>query len=462
MSSAGMLWSNRLVVACLTAAWGSACFEPVTVNVDAGARDRGTVGVASDAGRTVATDAGNPAPAFVTRALTIASEGAAPRGALLLRGAFANLVSMSARGQAVYLAAEQVNGCAAYESKNLTVSRFTLNAGGPSLSWTASLGNTSFAEGLLAASEDGVTMGGQTEAALPGQVSHGQSDAFVARFRGDGQLAWLHQFGTLERDGISAITELADGTVIVAGGTAGTLEANHVNTLGDELFLAAFDATGNQLWLHQFNLPGYPRRVAQWGDGLAVQFGSSTYGAADPYANVEHALVRLSSSGRLLWASAAGQAGTFADNLFDDGAHLSRRGFLSTGGMQYELYQEQWTTDGGVSASTPSASWPRPGTWQSYLVTANHLDGSWYASTADQGGRTVITTRQDAMGARIETTRWLFEGPEYNIHSNGYASLVTPRALAVTSDAGAVMVGDVVWNEPCDMWGRRWLWISGF
>lgn len=84
---------------------------------------------------------------------------------------------------------------------------------------------------------------GYTLGVMPGQQSHGAQDMFVARYNGDGELAWVRQFGAdipargTRNDAARGVALDRKGDVIVAGEVHGSFGAPNPNTDRTDWFL---------------------------------------------------------------------------------------------------------------------------------------------------------------------------------------------------------------------------------
>jgi hypothetical protein len=105
--------------------------------------------------------------------------------------------------------------------------------------------------GLAAAAAPGgdVLVAGHTEGTLPGQVSAGGYDVFLARFGGDGTPRWVAQFGTPQMDEVWAVTADAEGSAYLCGYTRGALDGT--NQGESDAFVAKYSADGARLWAVQ-------------------------------------------------------------------------------------------------------------------------------------------------------------------------------------------------------------------
>jgi hypothetical protein len=94
-----------------------------------------------------------------------------------------------------------------------------------SVAWTRQFGTAGNEEPSGVAFDKGGRsyLVGTTEDALPGQTNKGTSDAFVRKYRPNGSVAWTRQFGTNQVDMANGSKIDPKGHLLVAGATAGTL-----------------------------------------------------------------------------------------------------------------------------------------------------------------------------------------------------------------------------------------------
>ena len=119
--------------------------------------------------------------------------------------------------------------------------------------WIRQFGNgsTERASALAPDGAGGVMVAGWTNGSLVGGPSSAPfGDAFLARYDGDGNRIWIRQFGTSGFDNVQALAFDGAGGVIVGGSTDGSLSGP--NTGDADAFLARYDGEGNQRWIHQF------------------------------------------------------------------------------------------------------------------------------------------------------------------------------------------------------------------
>jgi hypothetical protein len=81
---------------------------------------------------------------------------------------------------------------------------------------------------------------------LPENAAQGLPDAVLVKYTGTGAQQWFRVFGSSESDFATCIAIDAGGTVHVAGISSGDFDG-FTNAGGDDVFVAKFDATGQQL-----------------------------------------------------------------------------------------------------------------------------------------------------------------------------------------------------------------------
>lgn len=211
-------------------------------------------------------------------------------------------------------------------------------------------GGAAFDDGIAAVESlpsGAVVVAGWTYGSL-GEAHAGSSnvaDAFLARFDPAGQLEWVRQIGAVTGPTIPAIdgnpsgpggdatasdfandiAVLPDGSILMTGGTSGSLgETNGGST---DVFLAKFDAAGALLWLRQLGAetaqtlvpePGathfrdpssfdYGVSIASYADGGAVVGGITGSDLTEECTSGENfVLFRYDAVGQLAWVRQMG------------------------------------------------------------------------------------------------------------------------------------------------------------
>ena len=107
------------------------------------------------------------------------------------------------------------------------------------------LGYSTSATGLAVDQVSGaIYVAGSTTGKLADQPHKGGRDAFLAKFRSDGSLRWLQQFGTVSDDYATAVVVTAKPQILVGGTTGGTLGIK--STGKNDVFIARFFSDGKQ------------------------------------------------------------------------------------------------------------------------------------------------------------------------------------------------------------------------
>lgn len=168
--------------------------------------------------------------------------------------------------------------------------------------------------GMAVDGEGNVVVAGNTTGTLPDNASAGNTDAYIAKFDGDGQLLWMSQFGTNSHDYLSGFGVGADNSVTVTGYTSGVFPgASHSGN--NDVFVMKLSAAGEQTWVTQFGSDDddFANGLQLAADGSAYVYGNTyaalpgnEYGGGD---SRDVFLARLGESGSVLWISQLGSAG---------------------------------------------------------------------------------------------------------------------------------------------------------
>lgn len=166
------------------------------------------------------------------------------------------------------------------------------------------------ADDLAIDAEGFIYIVGWAKGALPGQVSQGLSDAYLEKYDAEGELIWTRQFGTSGSDSARSVAIGADGEIYVAGSTDGEFPGQ-TKAGGSDVFFSRFTPEGELVWLHQF---GSSARDAQ--TGLVVDEEGAIYIAGEtngklPGLGVQHQgetdvfVRKYDAEGEFVWHSAA-------------------------------------------------------------------------------------------------------------------------------------------------------------
>jgi autotransporter-associated beta strand protein len=177
--------------------------------------------------------------------------------------------------------------------------------------WTREFGTTGDDQArAVAVDASGIYVVGYTSGTLPGQTSAGGTDAFVRKYDITGNLLWTRQFGTATSD--IGLAVAVDGSgVYVAGATFGTLPGQ-VGAGSEDAFVRKYDASGNELWTRQFGTSNADLAFGVAADGSGVYVAGDTFGAlpGQTSAGGFDAYVRkYDASGNEVWTHQFGTAG---------------------------------------------------------------------------------------------------------------------------------------------------------
>jgi len=132
---------------------------------------------------------------------------------------------------------------------------------------------------------------------LPLQKNHSQ-DAWIARYDHNGNLLWIKQFGGSNTDSATAMTVDNHGNVYITGLALGN---QYANTESDEnMWVAKLDSQGKRIWTRVLRLLGQEQPYAIDIDLRGELLVSGTVLTTAGEDNNAF-LIKLSSSGRLIW-----------------------------------------------------------------------------------------------------------------------------------------------------------------
>lgn len=181
------------------------------------------------------------------------------------------------------------------------------------LQWVRQFGSVAGdqAYGVVVGSNGEVFVAGATLGTLPGNVSVGGSDNFLASFAADGTRQWIRQFGTVAFDAAQAVAADSQGGIYLGGVTSGVL-AGTVSAGGSDLFVAKYDLSGSRLWTRQLGSVGTDTALGISAEANGAVYvtgatnagldGNSSTGGEDLF------LVKYDVLGNKQWT---GQFGTF-------------------------------------------------------------------------------------------------------------------------------------------------------
>lgn len=172
--------------------------------------------------------------------------------------------------------------------------------------WVTQFGSTNsdYAEGVTTDANGNIYVDGYTEGAMPGHASAGSADVFLAKYDANGNQVWVRQFGTSSWDNPVGIASDANGNTVLVGGTGGSFPT-FTNAGGYDVLLAKYDTNGNQLWLKQFGTSASDSASGTTVDSQGnITIVGSTQGALPAQSNAGGSdvfVAKYDSGGNQLW-----------------------------------------------------------------------------------------------------------------------------------------------------------------
>jgi hypothetical protein len=218
----------------------------------------------------------------------------------------------------------------------------------------------------------------------------GGRDAFVRRYRADGEVVWTRQFGAAGDDNADDLSVDAVGNVYVAARVDGPV-GNNSSPGGRDAYVAMYDPDGAELWSLQFGTPG-----VDWADAVTVGpggdvFVSGSAAAAFPgFTNLggtDNFLARISPDGELIAVSQFGSSEGMSATALATSDEL-----VVLAGSAFGPLSEQPLTDEHAGSSDlflrafnleGEAVWTR-------MFGSNHADSALDLSVAGNGGLVVV------------------------------------------------------------------------
>lgn len=194
-------------------------------------------------------------------------------------------------------------------SADVFISKY--NASGTRL-WTRLFGSPEIdqAWAICCDASGNVFVTGYCQGSIEGHPYHANGDLFLAKYDTNGNRLWLRQWGTVNAEHGYSLATADDGSVYVSGYTTGSLYGPQMG--GRDVFLARFDAAGNQLWGRQF---GTDEHDQGWGVTMGIDghlyitgqvagpiHGNTHFGGLDIF------LARYNPEGTHLWTTQVGTA----------------------------------------------------------------------------------------------------------------------------------------------------------
>jgi len=165
---------------------------------------------------------------------------------------------------------------------------------------------------------------------------HGLTDYWVVKLTASGTVDWQKCLGGLDNDYLNSIQQASDGGYIVAGysySNDGNVTGNHG---GGDFWVVKLSSAGNVVWETCLGGSAYEvaTHIRQTADGGYLVAGLSTSNdgdVTDNHGSCDFWVVKLDSSGSLIWQKSLG--GTGADSAYHF-QQVPDGGYILTGGTQ--------------------------------------------------------------------------------------------------------------------------------
>jgi hypothetical protein len=115
-------------------------------------------------------------------------------------------------------------------------------------------------------------------------ISHGFTDAFLAKYDGNGQLLWVRGAGSDSEDGANDVITDSQGNIYMCGYFGGIAYFDDLQVIGGGQFVAKYDSNGRILWVKQIGeTDNLAKSITLLPDGDLVMTGvfenSATFGS---------------------------------------------------------------------------------------------------------------------------------------------------------------------------------------
>ena len=292
--------------------------------------------------------------------------------------------------------------------------------------------------GLSVAPDGSIYVGGYTEGdyASPNQ---GSADVWLARYNADGEELWRHQFGGPAWDRGFDVTAF-DGGAYITGYTASTLDPG-TDLGGFDGFAAKYDADGNQAWVRHVGTD-----ATDWGQGSALAPDGGLYVTGYTEGDLggvnagdkDLFVVRLSPDGAVRWAT---QLGTAALD-WTQGVGQGPDGGVLLAGSTEGAFAGEHAGERDMIVVSLDADGTERWRWQGGTAGADS------AFEVRQAGQLIVATGSatgelagggGALGERDAVLVWLdLDGNLVSIHQFGTDAVDDATGLDTTAD-GAVL-----------------------
>lgn len=153
------------------------------------------------------------------------------------------------------------------------------------------------------ASDGSIYIAGTTAGSLGGTIS-GPTDVFLTKYSSTGTKIWTKQFGSSGSDSSGGITIGLDGSVYVTGSTGGSIDGL-TNSGGNDIFISKYTPDGAKIWTRSLGTRGEDSAVSiTTGIDGSIYIAGTTEGSLDGKVNKGDTagfLAKYSVDGAKIW-----------------------------------------------------------------------------------------------------------------------------------------------------------------
>ena len=167
--------------------------------------------------------------------------------------------------------------------------------------WTRLIGSSGndFARAVALDQAGNVYVAGSTTGVLAGGVNGGREDAFLAKLDTGGNILWIRQFGGADGELANGVGVDAAGNAYVGGSISVTIEGIPIGN--SDVFLAKYEASGNQSWIRQFGSSETDFGTAVAVDAAGNSWITGSMQGASPGGEQDAFVAKYDTAGTQLW-----------------------------------------------------------------------------------------------------------------------------------------------------------------
>jgi|694.fasta_scaffold08122_15 Ca2+-binding RTX toxin-like protein len=192
------------------------------------------------------------------------------------------------------------------------LTKYTASASGNPV-WTKQFGSSSSdtANGISIDDDNNIYVTGFTYGDFSGNDNLGVWDAFITKYDASGNKVWAKQFGSSTNDYATAIYTDIAGNSYITGYTFGVVSGTKTAGVSD-VFVAKYDANGNQIWIDQFGSSSSDNAngvtIDSSGNVYVVGYTASTLPGNTKLGINDAFITKYNASGDIVWIKQFGSS----------------------------------------------------------------------------------------------------------------------------------------------------------